>query len=316
MAFSLSSTHFPGYTLFAPYTECGILYKETLNVTHITPRRYHRDTNRKNLTLVSGITYHEKGKQIAIHSYYRPPYNGDGHEILQRTDGDVSVYGGDLNLHHHTWGSIKDSSIAMNYVDLLHQAELKIVNNGSPTRWDEAHKKEANIDVTLVSNNAHISDWKTIVDRSGSLSDHYFIRYKLHLSDIHGRDPSRRSWNLRSKRWRHYRNSMKFISLDFAERIREIDEAFHDRRRTPAIRETYTAMINKLVEELTHHLTMAASSSIGYHYHHEGHKPWWNQRIASTKNKCKFFSRKKARYILRHRHNRMVHGAPAHVEGH
>eukprot|EP01083_Nonionella_stella_P043606 117654_1 len=287
---------YPGYDLFLPHSECGILYKTTLNATEIPTKRYRPQTRKKH-TISCGITIHRNGKTIDVFSYYRSPDAGDYKDIFNiESHSDGLILGGDINLHHPHWGSTSQSSDSNDCVDLIHEAQWKVINDGSPTRFNVTNGKESNIDITIISNNLSHRDWKAIPDRSNTKSDHYPIIYTINTIDSYGYDVKRWNWDLGSKHWDWYRESLKNVCKDTTEKMENMDEEFTAQRTNKRNRSQWKEKINTLVDDFTNEIHRCAHATIGTRQHYNGYKPWWNKEIACLKKLCKRESRKKHRY--------------------
>ena len=105
---------------------------------------------------------------------------------------------GDFNAKNPIWGSSKLDDRGMNLANWSSKNNLVIANDGSPTHCNVTTKKEAAIDLSLVSMEARrfIVRWKVHKDLSESydFSDHYILESLFNFNPMVIVTPDRITW--------------------------------------------------------------------------------------------------------------------------
>nr|CAI5826804.1 unnamed protein product [Callosobruchus analis] len=111
---------------------------------------------------------------------------------------------GDFNAHHGLWGSYKQNHNGVSLVEALNSADLVLLNDGSPTRFQN-NENNSVVDLTFASPDiANIIEWRTHDDTLGS--DHYPILLEIKLqsaSNGHVITPKNK-WNTDKANWNLY----------------------------------------------------------------------------------------------------------------
>nr|CAI5827345.1 unnamed protein product [Callosobruchus analis] len=115
-----------------------------------------------------------------------------------------AIIGGDFNAHHGLWGSYKQNHNGVSLVEALNSADLVLLNDGSPTRFQN-NENNSVVDLTFASPDiANIIEWRTHDDTLGS--DHYPILLEIKLqsaSNGHVITPKNK-WNTDKANWNLY----------------------------------------------------------------------------------------------------------------
>lgn len=85
---------------------------------------------------------------------------------------------GDFNSHHTYWGAARSNNESDNFVSLLEDSDLILLNDNSHTYFSHSGTTSSTLDLTLVSSNlATIANWQVLDDQRGS--DHLPTSLKI-----------------------------------------------------------------------------------------------------------------------------------------
>ena len=264
---------FPGYKVHFTSTECAILYQEDLSTTPLQYNdKYHCYPHRNNFH-VCGVILHAPKTDYSIYSVYRPQTADPTQLFTFPFQTDHVIIGGDFNLHHPLWGSLKCSTKSTEFVNHLTESQLQLVNSKTPTREDPSNQKHSCIDLTLVTPNIHKKDW--FVNQASyrkCISDHYEIYFTISLDDSTD-DIFHSTWNLSSNnKWKKFRSELRKQIANYS-------------KSRPKETEQQATQLSNIIYK-------TAVYTLGFRKYHLGLKPWWNSNINKLKKRCKQLRRK------------------------
>ena len=143
-------------------------------------------------------------RRITICSLYLPPNDNvsfqDIDHLISQLPSPYMICT-DANGKHFLWGSDRCDQRGMMWVDVVNQHHLCILNDGQPTRLDEANGTLSHIDLTLASSDiAHLFDWNT--DKDLHCSDHFPIYIRgCRTPSPSGLPPIFTGWNVKKADW-------------------------------------------------------------------------------------------------------------------
>ena len=135
-----------------------------------------------------------------------------------------SIICGDFNGKNTIWGSPITDTWGNIIEGLLHENNLVVINNGSPTRFDFIDpSKHSHLDLTLVSSNlASISTWEVLDINCGS--DHSLIKSTFGM-DVYQEELFIPKWNFNKADWDKYKLLSEEYLLEITKQnIASIDE--------------------------------------------------------------------------------------------
>ena len=232
---------------------------------------YYLDDHRQNFH-ICGIILHSEHTDYGIYSVYRPQ-SADPTQIFSYPfECDKYIIGGDFNIHHELWGSKHSSSKGTQFVNVLNQSNLNLLNKQTPTREDPSTFTQSAIDLTLVTTNIPKVDWSVHQhNHNPSFSDHFNIFISVPLNSHPDDKIYHSTWNLCSNtKWKKFRNKLES----------NLKKPFQ------------TTDPNKQAQSITHTIYNTAISTIGYRKYLRGYKPWWNSQINQLKTEVKHLKRK------------------------
>lgn len=177
---------------------------------------------------------------------------------------------GDFNSHSKTWGSYKSDSRGKIIEDLLSKDNITILNNGQPTRINQANGHPSAIDLSIANTSfSHKLEWQTLPDIYSS--DHIPIKISIThpLDNTHLFYPPR--WKIKKANWSLFSSLMDHNTSELHSPSKE--------------------NIDTVVENFTSLIVDSAKISIGISpsKSQRPRVPWWNDEIKKSiqdKNKA------------------------------
>ena len=264
--------YFPQYRIHYHSTECAILYHKDLCITPLQKHKEYETNDHRQNFHVCGIVLHSGYTDYGIYLVYRPQ-RADPTQIFEHPfECDKHIIGGDFNIHHQLWGSKNSCAKGKNFVNLLTESNLVLLNNKTATRVDPRNKTETAIDLTLITPNVKNTSWSIKqYNHDPHFSDHYNIFVSITLNNNPDEQIYHSTWNLTSEtKWKNYKKS---ISKKL--------------NNTPKFSNP-----NEFVQNITDAIYDTAIETIGYRKYRRGYKPWWNNKINNLKRSAKKLLRK------------------------
>nr|CAI5836564.1 unnamed protein product [Callosobruchus analis] len=183
-------------------TGVAIFVRNTLNFEEITSPLQSDDIQVCGAEISIADSLH-----LSLLSVYVPPGTNifpNNWARLLTLSNQHAIIGGDFNAHHGLWGSYKQNHNGVSLVEALNSADLVLLNDGSPTRFQN-NENNSVVDLTFASPDiANIIEWRTHDDTLGS--DHYPILLEIKLqsaSNGHVITPKNK-WNTDKANWNLY----------------------------------------------------------------------------------------------------------------
>ena len=160
---------------------------------------------------------------------------------------------GDFNAKHTLWGSNVCDRWGNIIEELVDNNDLVIMNDGSPTRYDQYHNTSSAIDISLCSSDIRL-DYEWSVDGHLYGSDHWPIHLK-YVQNIPYPCPPK--WKIKEARWKEYKETTK-IEKDYVE--------------FPSPLEAYDHLNKVVMENSIEHIPRTSGKP------HRPLVPWWNKK--------------------------------------
>lgn len=160
---------------------------------------------------------------------------------------------GDFNSKHTLWGSNICDRWGNIIEELLDKHDLVLMNDGTPTRYDQFHNSTSAIDLSICSPTIRL-DFEWSVNRHLHGSDHW----PIHLNHIQNSpSPCMPKWKIAEANWSEFKEASK-IEQDYPTFPSPID--------------AYNHLYNKMIDSAGEHIpkTKGAPS--------RPLVPWWNQK--------------------------------------
>lgn len=172
---------------------------------------------------------------------------------------------GDFNAHHSSWGSSHDDLFALSLLEIFDEANLCVINNGSPTRrvLPFQNPKSA-VDLTICSAAlASILSWSVLSDSYGS--DHYPI-----LISVSGRAIPMRNFNP-SLKYRLADAEWSSFSLSLENRLESLSPPDSNNNI-----DCYSKFVECVISSADEHFPI--KKPFGY----KVSTPWWDSECSSA----------------------------------
>ena len=282
---------FPGYTLHAPRTEVAILYDTDLPINTIDHIQFQTGDSARNLK-VCGVVLHVGNRDIGFLSYYRIPrsaHESDADTLFAlELEGNSTVLGGDINLHHTLWGSDRTKGAAAGFVDSLNESDLVLRNNGQHTHIDRRTGSTSAIDLTLATKDLCFENWSVRNHKDNTLSDHFWITFDVVLKHAADANPLRSAWNLRCSRWPAFKKTLETRATTLHTLLDTLESQIPKCSHRKVI-----DLVEHFASLTTHSITESAHSTLGTHHYRDRHSPWWTAEIGRFQTECRRLHRRR-----------------------
>ena len=224
-AICLQETHFiandkysfnlPQYTLYNEYAGQGDRRGGvSIYVSNKLP--HHLLTLQTTLQAVACVV-RSQGRRITLCSLYLPPNEQFSVDDLAQLIAQLPkpyIVCTDANSKHVMWGSQHCDQRGMMWMTVIHQFDLRVLNDGQPTRLDESTGTMSHIDLTLASSDiGHLLEWNT--DKDLHSSDHFPILVQFRPSiPVPGLPFIFSGWNTKKADWSAFRSACTFRFKD------------------------------------------------------------------------------------------------------
>ena len=154
-----------------------------------------------------------QNRRITVCSLYLPPLDSFSFQDLAQLVAQLPepyLICTDANSKHLMWGADHCDQRGLLWMNFINQYDVCILNDGQPTRFDEARGSFSHIDLTLVSADiAQFFEWTTVKDLHSS--DHFPINIEYQLSRAIPTLPVVfAGWNTKKVDWTAFRQNCVF----------------------------------------------------------------------------------------------------------
>ena len=169
-------------------------------------------------------------------------------------------------------GSNISSPKGTQFVNILNQSNLILLNKQTPTREDPSNFTQTAIDLSLITPNFTNVEWSVHQhNHDPSFSDHFNIFISVPLNSHPDDKIYHSTWNLSSKsKWKKFKHK---LDTNLKTPFKSTDP-------------------NIQAQSVTHTIYDTAVSTLGYRKYIRGYKPWWNPQINQLKIDVKNLNRK------------------------
>ena len=198
----LKNSHFdiPGYTIFRKdisNRQGGVLIAviHWLNAFNIT------DTIFDNLQFLEISIPLLNNDRINVITYYNPPPGkAPDQAAILRCKENKTILLGDLNVHHTIFGCTKTTSIGRDFLNIIENNNLHILNTDTKTRTDPRYGSQELLDYVISNNSTAKKLHNLQIIDTIDYSDHHIIFCNLKLStriksNIYYRSPKNTNWD-------------------------------------------------------------------------------------------------------------------------
>ena len=209
--------HIPHFTLYSEFAQQGDR-RGGVSI-FVSNRVPHRRIPLQSPLQAVACSVRVHNRRMTVCSLYLPPNDAFSFQDLAQLINQLPppyLLCTDANSKHFLWGSNHCDQRGLIWMDIVNNYDIRILNDGQPTRLDEATGDVSHIDLTLASSDiAHMFDWNT--DKDLHCSDHF----PIHIRDCRSSSPISlppifAGWNVKKADWAMF---TQHCDLQFAENL-------------------------------------------------------------------------------------------------
>lgn len=152
---------------------------------------------------MQGILIKWNRQKVKIFNMYLPPNQGNLPESLLEhgPDDASSIFLGDLNAKHHSWGCSSCNDRGRDLLKVVDDESLMFINDGSPTHFSFSYNTAEALDISIVSADLYPKSRWTVLNNIGS--DHLPVLIEIGIKQVIP-DVKENFWNFRKADWKTF----------------------------------------------------------------------------------------------------------------